>query len=98
MLDPIYPDINVDDFTKSDCKQFYGEISEELPPGRSRPLGKEFIIRAFVDADFAGEKLTRRSRTGFIIMLNNAPIFWFTKKQTSAETSSFGSEFVALKQ
>ena len=98
VLDPTYPEIDEEEFVKRDWKQFYGDISEELPPGRPRPLGKEFIIRAFVDADFAGDKLTRRSRTGFIVMLNNAPIFWFTKKQTSAETSSFGSEFVALKQ
>ena len=27
-----------------------------------------------------------------------APIYWFSKKQTSIETSSFGSEFVAMKQ
>jgi hypothetical protein len=31
-------------------------------------------------------------------MLNNAPIYWYSKKQTSCETSSFGSEFVAMKQ
>lgn len=31
-------------------------------------------------------------------MLNVDPIFWCTKKQTSAETSSFGSEFIAMKQ
>ena len=83
---------------KRDWKQFYGDFEEELPPGRPRSLGKEMLIRAFVDADFAGDKLTRRSRTGFIVMLNSAPIFWFSKKQTSAETSSFGSEFVAMKQ
>ena len=30
-------------------------------------------------------------------MLNGAPIYWFSKKQGSCETSSFGSEFVAMK-
>lgn len=98
VLDPTYPDIDENDFVKRNWKQFYGDESEELPPGRPRPLGKEMIIRAFVDADFAGKKLTRRSRTGFIVMLNGAPIFWFSKKQTSAETGSFGSEFIAMKQ
>jgi hypothetical protein len=29
--------------------------------------------------------------------LNNAPIVWYTKKQITIETSTFGSEFVALK-
>jgi hypothetical protein len=32
------------------------------------------------------------------VFLNNAPIYWSSKKQTSCETSTFGSEFVAMKQ
>ncbi len=55
-------------------------------------------MSAYVDADHAGDKLTRRSRTGFIVFLNMSPIFWHSKKQTSVETSSFGSEFCAMKQ
>ena len=51
-----------------------------------------------VDADHAGDTVTRRSRTGFLIYLNNALVYWFSKKQTSVESSSFGSEFVAMKQ
>ena len=31
-------------------------------------------------------------------MLNNAPLYWFSKKQSSMGTSSFGSEFVAMRQ
>ncbi len=52
----------------------------------------------FVDAVHAGDLLPRRSRTGFIVFLNGAPIYWSSKKQTSCETSTFGSEFVAMKQ
>jgi hypothetical protein len=51
-----------------------------------------------VDADHATGNITRRSRTGFLVYLNNAPVYWFSKKQTSVETSSFGSEFAAMKQ
>ncbi len=61
-------------------------------------IGKEFISRAFVDADFAGDNITRRSRTGFLVMINNEPLYWFSKKQSSMETNSFGSEFVAMRQ
>lgn len=32
------------------------------------------------------------------MFLNNAPIYWSSKKQGSCETSTFGSEFVAMKQ
>jgi hypothetical protein len=54
--------------------------------------------RCDVDADHAGDLLTRRSRTGFIVFLNGAPIYWSSKKQTSCKASTFGSEFVAMKQ
>ena len=57
-----------------------------------------FTMTAFVDSDHAGDLLTRRSRTGFLIYLNSAPIYWYSKKQNSIETSSFGSEFTAMKQ
>ena len=61
------------------------------------PRGIGFTMRAFVDSDHAGDSITRRSRTGFIVFLNNAPIFVHSKKQGSCETSSFGSEFIAMK-
>ena len=32
------------------------------------------------------------------MFLNGAPIYWSSKKQTSCEASTFGSEFVATKQ
>lgn len=55
-------------------------------------------MRLFVDSDHAGEKATRRSRTGFFIFLNNAPLVMFSKRQATIETSVFGAEFVAMKQ
>ena len=98
VLDPTYPDIDMDHFKRYNWKQFYGDIKEILPKNAPRSPGKEFIIRSYVDADFAGDSLTRRSRSGFIVMLNNAPLYWFSKKQSSMETSSFNSEFVAMWQ
>jgi hypothetical protein len=55
------------------------------------------IMTCFVDANHAGDKITRRSQTGFIIYVNNAPIDWFSKKQNTCESSTFGSEFVAMR-
>jgi hypothetical protein len=54
-------------------------------------------MTAYIDSDHAGDKVTRRPQTGFLIFLNHAPIIWFSKKQPSIETSSFGSEFSAMK-
>ena len=55
-------------------------------------------MRAKVDADHASDTMTRCSRTGFLVYLNCAPIYWWSKKQNSVESSSFGSEFIAMKQ
>ena len=41
--------------------------------------------------------MTRRSHTGFIIFMNMAPIYWYSKRQNSVETSTYSSEMVALR-
>ena len=61
------------------------------------PLGQEVDLRMFVDSDHAGDKKTRRSRTGFLIFCNMALINWVSKKQPTIESSVFYAEFVALK-
>ena len=96
-LDPTYPDINRDDFEGCDWKRYYGDVKEAIPPNMPPPRGKEVDLRMYVDSDHAGEKKTRRSRTGFFIFLNSALIQWLSKKQPTIETSVFGAEFVALK-
>ena len=77
----------------------YGDedMKEELPPNMPKPIGKGFTMRVFVDSDHAGDQVTRRSRTGFIVYLNSAPIYWSSKKQGSCETSTYGSEMLAMK-
>jgi hypothetical protein len=71
---------------------------EELPANMLEPQGLGFTMRAKVDADHAADTVTRRSRTGFIVYFNCAPIYWSSKKQTSVESSSFGSVFIVMKQ
>jgi len=59
-------------------------------------IGKDFFL-CYVNANFAGENLTRKLRTCFIVYLKCAPIYWHSKRQTTIETNSFGSKFVAMK-
>jgi hypothetical protein len=61
------------------------------------PSGNEIDLCLFVDSDHYGEQFTRRSRTGFVIYLNMAPIVWFSKRHPTVESSVFGTEFVAMK-
>ena len=97
VFDPTYPTIDYDRFPENDWEQFYGNVTEELPHDMPEPLGCEMIITVYVDADLAGNKLTRRSRTGFIVFLNQAPVYWYSKKQGCIETGTFGAEFMAMK-
>ena len=60
--------------------------------------GMGFVMWSYADADHAGDLVTRRSRTGFLVFLNCAPVYWMSKKQTSVESNSFGSKFIAMKQ
>jgi hypothetical protein len=53
-------------------------------------------MNCFVDADHAGNRVTRRSQTGILIFLNRSPIIWYSKAQNTVETSTFGSEFTAM--
>ena len=52
----------------------------------------------FVDDNHAAEKVKRRSLNGIMIFWNRAPILWFSKRQNSVESSTFGSEFTSLKK
>ena len=61
------------------------------------PLGKEVVMRCFVDDDHSGENLTHRSSSVFIIFLQMASIYYCSKRQNTVETSTFGSEFMAMK-
>ena len=78
-------------------KQIYVDAKEDLPTNAPTPLGEPVQVNCFVDSDHAGDRLTRRSHTGIIIYLNKSPVSWYSKKQSTVESSTFGSEFVALR-
>jgi hypothetical protein len=101
VFDPTPVAIDMNLFEQQDWSySLYGckGLAEELPNNMPKPCSPLMTMRVFVEADHAGDLLTRCSRTGFVVFLNGAPIYWSSKKQTSCETSTFGSEFVAMKQ
>ena len=55
------------------------------------------LPRVFVDADFqrSGDC---RSRSGSVVYMANAPIFWMSKRQSSVATPSTQSEVVAISE
>ena len=60
-------------------------------------LRKEIDTRAFLDSDYATNKVNRRLRTGHMMFLNNLLTLWLSKLQGSIETLVLGSEFIATK-
>ena len=61
------------------------------------PLGNPIVIAAYVYANHAGNLANRRSHTGVLVYVNNDLILWYSKCQNTVKSSSFGSEFVALR-
>jgi hypothetical protein len=78
-------------------KDIYPDAEEDLPPNAPEPRGNSIQVNCFVDSDHAGDRVTRRSQTGIILYCNSAPIVWYSKRQNTVESSTFGSEFVALR-
>ena len=98
-MDPSLPVIDYSDFVTKprDFAEYYRDVKEELPHDMPTPRGPSISITAFVDASFAQNKKTRKSHTGFIIFVNRAAIKWFSKRQSTLETSTFSAEFMAMK-
>ncbi len=83
--------------SNADWRDFYGDVAEELPPNMPEPRGQPVVVSCFVDANHAGNVITRRLHRGILIYVQNAPIIWFSKCQNTVESSSFGSMSVALR-
>jgi hypothetical protein len=97
VFNPEYPTIDHSQFPRQDWSRFYGKVEEPIPSNAPEPRGQPVVIRMEVDADHAGDRLTRRSRTGYVLYLNSSVINVYSKKQGSVEGATFGSEFMALK-
>ena len=68
-----------------------------IPSNMPKRRGNSVSTHCFVDANQAGNKLTRWSQTGILIFVKKAPIIAFSKRQITVETSTFCSKFTALK-
>ena len=73
VFDPTYPSIDNDDFPRHDWEKHYGDVKEVIPTNTPTPQGKGFDMIRYVDAYLAGDKVIRRSRTGFVIHFTKIP-------------------------
>ena len=80
VFDTSEPDIDESQFPCEDwIASAYGECSEDILPNMPKPCGIGFTMLNCVESDHAIELTTRCSRTGFIIYLNSALMYWFSK-------------------
>ena len=63
-------------------------------------FGKDIVWKLVVysDSDWAGDKQTRRSVSGFIMLLCGVPIMWRSKQQKAVTLSSTEAEFYAVSE
>lgn len=54
------------------------------------------VIKVFCDSDFAGDIVDRMSRSGYVILLANCPISWYSKKQTCVALSTVEAEYISM--
>ena len=75
----------------------YRGAKEELPKDAPKPLGKRVQFTSYVDANLFHDLITGRSVTGILHLANKTLIDQFSKLQSTVETATFGSEYVAAR-
>ena len=79
------------DWTKS----IYGDCDEEIPDDAPKPLGKQVVLVHYFDANLMHDVLTGKAVTGCVHFANKTPIMWYSKKQATVKTATYGAEFIA---
>jgi hypothetical protein len=79
------------------CHSIYGKVTELTPKDAPRPLGNLVTTTTYTDATFYHDMFTGRSVTGILHLCNQTLIDWYSKRQATVETETFGSEFTAAR-
>ena len=75
----------------------YGDVHEILPDDMPEPLGEAVTTTTTMDANLNHCLATGKSITGCLHFVNKTPVDWYSKKQATVKTATYGSEFVAAK-
>ena len=76
----------------------YGDVQEILPDDMPEPLDNAVVTMTTMDANLNCCLATGKSLAGCLHFANKTPVDWYSKKQGTLETDTYGSEFVAAKQ
>ena len=87
------PDVSDFNFFEYDWSNSpYAGAREEIPSNLPKARGKPVLLTSFVDANLYHDALSGKSVTGVLHFVNKTPLDWFSKKQNTVETATFGSE------
>jgi hypothetical protein len=75
------------------CHSVYGNVEEFLPKDAPKPLGNAVTTITYTNANLYHDMLTGISVTGILHLCNQTLIDWYSKRQATVETATFGSEF-----
>ena len=75
----------------------YGNTQEIIPHDCPKPLGNSVTTTTTLDANLLHCMATGASLTACLHFCNHTPTDWYSKKQATVETATYGSEFVAAK-
>eukprot|EP00253_Pinus_taeda_P008471 PITA_08471 len=67
-----------------------------LPPPTLRQPGSALNLLGFTDSDWAGDKIDRKSTSGYSLSLGSGPICWSSKKQAAIALSSAEAKYRGL--
>ena len=80
LFDAAHPSIDERRFKKYDWYDFYRGAKETIPLDFLETLGNSISTHCFVDANLAGNLISRRSQTVVLIFFYRAPIVWHSKR------------------
>jgi hypothetical protein len=75
----------------------YGDVKEIIPTDIPEPKGKYITLSHYFNVNLYHDMVTRRSITAILHFLNQTPIDWYSKKQATVKTATFGSEFITAR-
>ena len=78
-------------------RSVYGDVKEEKAANAPKPLGKRVVLSCYKDANLYHDLATGRAVTAVLHVINQTPTDWYSKKQATVETATYGSEFAAAK-
>ena len=70
----------------------YGNVIEEIPKDIPKPIGRRVITTTFLDANLLHDIETGKSITAVLHLINTTPTDWFSKRQATVETATYGFE------